>query len=84
MAEEVEQVVDQENTSTGESSSPEQPSYEELQSQMAAIKEQNQKYSTALHTATKRIDKLEKVARAVPEINEKLDDKEQPKQQNRG
>jgi len=73
----VEPVED--STPTGESGSTEaQPSYEELQAELSAMKEQSQKYSTALHTATKRIDKLEKVARAVPEINEQLESKQKP------
>jgi hypothetical protein len=45
---------------------------DQLKSELEAVKAQNQKYSQALHTFTKRLDKFEAAARAVPDIDEHL------------
>jgi chromosome segregation ATPase len=46
--------------------------FEQIKAELAAVKEQNAKYSTALHTFTKRLDKFEAAARAIPDIDEHL------------
>jgi len=49
-----------------------QQTFEQIKAELAAVKEQNAKYSTALHTFTKRLDKFEAAARAIPDIDEHL------------
>jgi DNA repair exonuclease SbcCD ATPase subunit len=62
----VEVAVD--NPTGDDTGSPNQPTYDELKAELDAAKQQSQKFSTALHTATKRLDRLEKAAMAVPDI----------------
>jgi hypothetical protein len=45
---------------------------EQLKAELDAVKQQNAKYSVALHTFTKRLDKFENAARAIPDIEEHL------------
>jgi len=56
--------------------------YEQIKAELEAVKAQNAKYSTALHTFTKRLDKFEAAARAIPDIDEHLTSSgAKPKQQ---
>lgn len=45
---------------------------EQLKAELDAVKKQNAQYSVALHTFTKRLDKFESAARAIPDIDEHL------------
>jgi len=45
---------------------------EQIKAELDAVKLQNAKYSQALHTFTKRLDKFESAARAIPDIEEHL------------
>jgi len=66
------QIDDTSRTAGDQESGHDGQTIEQIKAELEAVKAQNAKYSTALHTFTKRLDKFESAARAIPDIDEHL------------